>query len=353
MFYYSFSLYALLFLVCILISNLIRDRNNTIVILLITVFFGLREGFGNDYEQYVNIFRVINEYKSDIVIEPGAYLINWLSYIMLGDNGHYLVFLIYTLLTIIFINRALRTYNCEKYLVVVIFLTGFIFFANNAIRQAAAISFLLYSLQYIYNQKPRFIIYTLISVFLFHYSAILYLGIFLVPKKKASRLTYVILLIVSFGMYKTGLVQLILTTMISYIPHYGEIYATRISDFVTKESGAGLVVIFWYVCIGFYILHQEKIPNQLYNISIIGSLLFLAGIEFEMWERIFIPLFYLNIIVMALVIKGSILRNKFNLLVTSCFIITLVSLTSVQIIGNKNKNKVVPYNSLFISNNNY
>lgn len=346
----SFLFYLLVAVIGSFLCFLYKGRFNIYVIILLTLIFGLRKGFGHDYEQYVNIFNVINIYGSNVSMELGAIIINVFSYQTFGEEGYHFVFVSYTFLTLFFVNKSLKEYDCDKYLVIVIFLSGFIFFSNNAIRQALAISFLMCNIKYLESSPYKYIASTLFSAIFFHYSAFIYLSFIFLPKTKISRLNSSLVLLVSLVVHFFGIIKPIFIFIVGFIPYYGSIYLERVVNFNTQEQGFGLVVILWYLMSAFFILHRDKVSGHIYNIYILGNGLFLAGIQFEMWERIFIPFFYLGMIVLALLIKHTLYRSLLNFFITTIMILTLTSLTSFQIMNNKNKNKVVPFDHVFLDN---
>lgn len=339
----SLYIYTLIFSIGLFFSTTLKGRLWFLSIIFMTFSFGLREFIGNDWNQYVNIYRVIGEYQTKIMIEPGAYIINYISSLLHLEYGYYIVFCVYSLLTLTFTYKGLSYYNCEKWFVPVLFLTGFVFFANNAIRQALAISYLLYSSRYIYTNRKKYIIMMMFSTVFFHYSSALNLFLIFVPKRDFGRFFYFNFFIVSFVFNKLAVVKYILLSIISYVPYYGAIYLERVEGFTSQEKGVGLVVLLWYLIVGFCIFHKDKLRYEIFNIFIFGSLVCLAGIQVEMWERVMIPYFYFNIIFLAVLLSNTILKDWLNLVLSFCLILTLTSLTIYQILNDVNKNKVSPY----------
>ncbi|MDW2092045.1 EpsG family protein [Vibrio sp. 1865] len=345
----SLIIYACVFIFATFLSRIAKGRFWLLSVMFLTLSFGFREFIGNDWEQYVNIFKVISFYKTAITIEPGAYLINYIAGQLSLEYGYFIVFFIYTFLTLIFTYKALEYYNCQSWFVPAVFLTGFLFFSNNAIRQALAVSFLLYSSRYVYTCRLKFVFLMVLSTCLFHYSSLLSILLIFVPQKTHTRTVYFLALLVSFVINKLSVVKYILLSVVSFVPYYGSIYLERVENFTSQEKGVGLVVIFYYMIVGFCIFHKDKLRIDTFNIYIYGSLLFLAGIQIEMWERIMIPYFYFIVVFLSALVSRTISRNWYSFFLTSLLLVALSFLVCTQILYDTNKNKVSPFYHLLLN----
>ncbi|GAD90059.1 hypothetical protein VHA01S_032_00090 [Vibrio halioticoli NBRC 102217] len=346
----SLLIYIFIFVLLVYISNvnwLTKSQNLYVTTFLLVLFFGFRLDFGNDYHNYVNIYNLINESNTKVTTELGDYIVNKIAYYIMGKDGSLLIFSWYTFITFFVLGKAHQKFQAYEFYILSIFLLGFVFFANNAMRQAASISMLVYSLQYLSNNKIRFVLLNIVSAILFHFSALLSLCLIFSPKRSFSRWTYLFWFCVSFIIYKANVIKLMMSSVVHYIPHYGEIYASRIDNFAVKETGLGLVVLLWFILVLFIIVNKEKIKPDIANVSIFGSLALLSGINFEMWERVFIPYFYVNTIVLAIILTKT-LRRKYNLLVNYILVVVLSTSMLYQLSTGNNKNKIIPYNNALI-----
>ncbi|MEJ6122128.1 EpsG family protein [Vibrio sp. 2-Bac 85] len=345
----SLYIYSGIIIILSLLVILTKNDNTKILVVFVTLTLslGLRIDIGNDYEQYVNIFNIINVYESPLFVEPGFYFLNKISFYLLGEDGYYLVFSIYSGVTVYFLLLTCKDNHCLNLFILMFFLSGFAFFANNGIRQAAAIAVFIYSLKYLENDKYKFSVWVIVSSVILHFSAIFFLiFVFLPTRKSVSRIVYSLILLISFVFYKTALLSSVLIKLADLVPYYGELYAERITLFSIKEPGGGFVVIFWYAITSYAILHKNLLSNTHANIFIIGSSLYLAGIEFEMWERLMLPYFSLNILILSIIFTKSYKQSYMNFLLASIFFLSLFFLFSYQVVNNKNKNQASPYNHL-------
>lgn len=346
----SFYVYGVVFGILFLLGQLERFFKTKVLSLsFLVLIFGFRLSFGNDYQQYVNIFLDINSYSTIPMIEPGAYFLNKLAFLFFDKNGVYFVFSIYVLLTFLYIYKSLEDRDVSRLFFLVIFISGFLFFSNNAIRQALSVAFLIYNLKNI-EKKFKFIFNIIMSTLLFHYSSFIFITCLLIPKRNFKNVVYLLVLIMSFVVYKIGAINILFTEVVQYIPYYGAMYASRVSSFQVHESGSGLVVLFWYALLIYVLMYKDKVPLRIFNIYFFGCCIFLSGIQFELWERAFIPFFYINIIVWAIIINKSMFYSISGLLINSTTISILILLISLQIISGANKNKIVPFNNYFMEN---
>lgn len=346
----SLILYAFIFIFLNALTFVIsRNRLSAIIYsLFFALAFGFRVNIGHDFEQYVTIFQVIA--RGDLwVAEPGYYLLNNFFYGLFDDDGYYGVFFICSFLSAYFIYRAFSFYEAEKFVTLFLFLSGILFFMNNGVRQGLVISGLLY-----FHSKYRnnSFLYSLSCIFLsmFHYTALLFL---IIPMLKSKRLPvpiYIALSMLSFVFYTLALSNQLLNFIVGSIPYYGGLYLERIADFKSKETGSGIIVLAWYL-IGFLIIFlKDYLERDIEFTVIVGLMICLSGLNIEMWERTFIPLFYLSIFYFFIILHC--LFNKTYLSFLSVFVVLLLltMISIYQISNNANKNLVAPFEHLLLDN---
>nr|AXY99655.1 wzy [Proteus mirabilis] len=352
MYYSTLFFYITIYILCILINFLLKSNKKLSVFylsLFLATAFGLRDYVGNDYEQYVNIYNHINIFNDYDKIELGYFYLNKLSYYIFGEQGYYFLFFICSFLTYYFIFSIAYQNNILTTSISLLFFSGFVFFSNNAIRQALVISIFIYNLKNLEKNHYKYLIITILSSTLIHFSALLFLILFLFPKKKNIPTIFLCILIpFIFTLYQFDIVNLIIKKIIIYIPKYGELYYNRVIEFESKEKGSGLVIIFYYMLLIYLIYNRNKIKTQYSNIFIIGYILFLLAPQVEMWERIMIPFYYTNILFIPLIIKNIKKKHSPNKILGYVFIILLSFLFIYQTIENKNKNGISPFNHLFL-----
>ncbi|WP_429140933.1 EpsG family protein [Aeromonas veronii] len=343
-----------IYLLVILTTTLVLYGRNVsklrtfIAAFYLSLIFGLRIGIGNDYENYVNMFYAINVYDTgQLVTEPFFFLLNKLGFILFGNDGYHFVLFFCSFLQMIFLLLAFRNFKCESFFGLCLFLSGIVFFLNNGVRQGVSISIFIYSLTLL-NVKSKKYFLTNLFGFIFHYSSLLFFVFPFIPWLNKSRnyFFYLAVWFISFALYQTNFIGVFFQKAVSFIPYYGDIYLERIVNYKLDDSGSGLVVIFWYFIMLYIILYKEKLEPRLLNISVLGGLLYLAGVNFEMWERVFIPFFSVNFLVLSIIFKRSLLQDKYNFFAGIFIVLMLFSLFSYQVIWDKNKNKASPFNHM-------
>lgn len=119
---------------------------------------GLRYNVGADYYAYTIRYNesILLRFSEGIFknLEFGDYLLS--RFCHLFTNNPQMFFFIYTLLTIIFFYKAIINYKTTKinsFIIMSFFLCTYWLFMMNGVRQALALSILVYSYKYLYNKN--------------------------------------------------------------------------------------------------------------------------------------------------------------------------------------------------------
>lgn len=350
MYFQTLIFYICSFIISCLPLYLSINKKYTIIFVsfILSLIFGLRIGIGNDYEQYVNIFNHITIYNDYKNVEIGYYYLNKLAYYLFKENGYYFVFCFSAFVTYYCFLKKATTYNIEKIVLLLLFIFGFIFFANNAIRQSAVIAIFIYNADNIWLNKRKYILVTIISALFFHYSAFLFLIFVFIRNKSCSRYTYIVIAIVSFLIYKLNMIDFGLKSIVDLIPRYGTMYLERVEDFKVKEIGNGLVIYYYYLILFFIIFFKDVLLKYKINenLFIFGFCLYLCGPQFEMWERITYIFLYITIIPLGAILADIWKKNYISFILVIIVYISMLFLFSYQVLNNANKNEAAPFHSL-------
>lgn len=233
----------------------------------------LRYNVGSDYIAYQDIFYNI-KYGYGSYVEPLYYSLNYLFSAF--KNGWLGVFAISAFITF----TPLFYIGCKEkilfWVVLLIFASGFLFRANNLIRQGIATAFFLLAIYWLHRGNNKKFYINIIVATLFHYTSIVFIASSLLRQKiKVHKNIYVllatVLLIASFFINATDIIKRI----ISLVPYYGEIYSIKLID-QSAGNGTNIVVYFWaLISIIMFYIRPNNIMALLFMIGSVSSLYFL------------------------------------------------------------------------------
>lgn len=348
---YSTLIHFALFICMSLIGFLPIGKRLIIALisLIYTFGYGLRVSFGNDYYQYLENFNHINTFNDDnyIFFEPTYALISKLSWFILGADGSLLVFCLYSLLVMIIFLVAMRNCGLLKLAVPLFYSSGFIFFANNQIRQAVAVAIFLWIMPKLKEGVSRLILIVPVSA-LFHLSSVAQYVFTFIPNFKLKVFTVLAMYsLLIFSSYAIDIVDNFLP-YVNYIPIYGESYSARmIQAFEDYYFGAGSVTI--YLALTYLVITLTSIGTRyeyVARIFMVGSLLYLVFIKIDLIERVFYPVTFLSTLLVGWAVVGreSTAIRKISggtILVGNLCLIFLQSLLEI------NKHGAGPFNHMF------
>ena len=149
------------------------------------LFSGLRNDVGVDYQSYVDNFDyILKGYPSDFEL-TNKLIIEFINY--MGGNVQ-VYFMFCAILTNFFIYLFIKEHSksVATSTVLYFFITFFFFASLNGVRQYLAISIFLFSLRYISSKEFYKYIFIVILASLFHISAILFLPLYFILRRKYS-----------------------------------------------------------------------------------------------------------------------------------------------------------------------
>lgn len=313
----------------------------------IILFCGLRFFVGNDYYDYYNIFQDVSRYNQSFFEqrwEPGIFIL--IQIFKNSKIGYFFFLLTCTIITYIFIFKALAHKNVLKWGVFFIFTLGLLIMVNDQVRQGVALSIFLFSIKYIEQKSFRNYIKWIFIASLFHYSALALIPIYFVNRLKLNSFIFSVLIITSYVGYQYGVFYKIIFSIIEQVPFYGEIYVAKKRFFEINNLGSGLSILFHSIIALFVALFYNKINKSIYaTLFLYGSIIYIISVGFMPIQRFSYYLFFTNIIVLPIMFKNNLTKQLSKVLVIVCFFyFFIVSLYGFE------KHGAVPYRTIFNEN---
>lgn len=330
----------------------------TIVIWVIGAF---RLNIGTDYSTYEIMYNSITDLSSwNEGIEPTfsfiALLLNYCEF------NSQMLFVVYETVIIGFIYAGVKKYLNNKLVILIVIVLYVVFPTNggywwelNAMRQAAAISVAFYSSGFFMERKYIKFALTFLLACLFHYSAIVFIAIFLYRKVFSIKLIS-ILLALGFVLNFTG----ITARAVMYIMSFGaEIVGRYEADIFIAAIGTSSfsITACWFSILylgSAYLLKKEKLPYLILNGSSIYILLRVYmsfGIEDSLFatvihrfEAYFLP-FYLALLSIAIHKILVSYRYRVKAVLATSIIAISFSVLLLNVINKQNEDvmaKIVP-----------
>lgn len=306
--------------------------------LFMTLFIGLRDGVGTDYENYVDIYNSYNFY-----LELGfQYIVNTL-------NDRHLpvwsMFLSIAALTYFFIFATIyKNDNIRKYGSTLLLLLCTFSFICNGIRQALAISIFFFASRFIMNRQWYLYFIFVLLASLFHASILICLPLYFLLDRYLAKKIYVIVYIISFVFTTMDLRSL--TSPFMFFIEGSDRYSSLLdSDLYSSGyfSFGILAIIINNIIILYFALKtdMEKLRPLWFNFFFISIVLMNMRVASPLFIRvqvIFGWFVYLLIPLLISSIKDKQVRNIFiaYLILTTC-------VSSINYILNP-ESKLYPYN---------
>lgn len=271
----------------------------------ITLLVTLRS-VGFDYDAYESAFNTLHylslsEIFSSIQFEPGYVLLN-----IIAPNFIFLL-AVFGLITLLFKFQFIAKISPLPVVsLLILFLGSLLNFEMGQIRQAFAMSVLLFATQFFSTSKPKFIGAFIIAVF-FHYSAIIFLFIFFLPKKIIKWYYYLILIIFAFVLYFT--LERFIFLIADFLPGFG---GTKLLLYYEMEKGKvnisiPILLIKLILLTLFYMLKPKILESKdpmyelIFNIYFLSLFIYIAfaffsqisgrgGAYFGIFEIVLIPI---------------------------------------------------------------
>ncbi len=319
-----------------------KGKNKGLIALsffIIVIFWGLRRDIGWDYEGYVEIFRnAQNNYNWNI--EPGYYYLNIL-FTSLRD-GYIYVLLIATIITYLFLFKALKKFKILWLGLYFSLVYQFQFMAANQVRQAIAISIFLYALYFLIKKKYLlFCIIVILTAIFVHLSAVALFLAIPFSKIKLSRRVWTIIIVSAYVLYIIGCFKLFGNYLFSILPLPEQYARYLLGERVNPEEVGFSIVQLCNVIIAIYIIwnypHFNK--SKLLPIYLLGMLMYMVFIEYHLFLRASFYFTYVNIILSSLIYKHSHNRG-IPLIIFSGLLFMLICSRETNMHG------IIPYQSL-------
>ena len=274
-----------------------KEKNCLIVFISIIVLFFFFKKFGLDYIPYVEWYTELPEVYN-YRLEPIPYIMMYIPK-QLGLPHNFFFMIIG--FTTIFINYIIIVNKTNKRLLALFILFYLLFMSafSDAMRQALAASFFIYSIYMISEKKTVKSLFFIILSLLSHYSSVIILPVLiflnLFKKIKWSLSIYNILITITIGLsvILQELIQnivamidingnILLFKLVYYVEHYQE-YGYQYLNMMHKILWYSLMIfpLFGYLLLNYFIIkikafkRMDKFYHTLFLLNIMGSLSFI------------------------------------------------------------------------------
>lgn len=191
------KIYILIYILFLIfaIGDFVRKRQQLLMLLLLAVilviFIGFRNETGADSRNYITFFKEQTDtlWKWKNVekgyAEHGFYYLSVLLKSIWNNVNFYFVSI--SLLTIFFLVKSLRRYSVYPILGLCIYYSRFLILRDmNQIRQALAVSILIYGLHYLILRKEKSFMVLVLIASMIHYSSLIIVPFFWLYNKKIT-----------------------------------------------------------------------------------------------------------------------------------------------------------------------
>lgn len=316
------------------------DKLDIVFFVFLSVVSGFRYGVGTDFFGYVNYFNLIDSGYT-LSVEPGFRFLSTMFSTM--NFNSQALFLTLSILTMTFIYKGINYYTKGDYTykpVLYIILLIFTFFPSlNGARQALAAAIIFYASRFIVEKNFfKFSIWVFFAA-LFHYSSIIFFGLYFIATKDFKRITLLIVLFFSFFLAKFGMINGFLEYILlnfSFLDIGGYIENYLYSSYNAREGQFGIVYyINVLILIVFIILKDRLIKNDRALLSFNFFYLFILSNVLAMDATMLARLTYFFSIYMAICIpRFGLLFDRKSRKIVEYTLIGLYSLLFLYIILN-------------------
>lgn len=226
----------IIFIFLLLLSFLIpynKQKNYVFSFLLLIVFSAIRYDVGTDFQTYLNVTSGLTDIRINnyMLFEPLNVLLITMGYWIKSPQFY---FIIGALITNTLIYFTIKNYSRDKILSIICYV-GFPMLyleSMNVIRQFIAISIVIYSVKYIFDEKPLKFMLSVAIAMLFHITAIVAFPLYYIYKKNFSAKQNLLLLILSFLGGK------LIMTLLSLLPYFSKL------SYYLKSQQEGYFIVF-------------------------------------------------------------------------------------------------------------
>lgn len=290
-FWISLTLFILL---AVILERLIPQEYKRfipmVVIIVLTFFGAFRYQIGTDYDWYIVLFDTAT---MDNLYPETSFLVivEILRYFNLSYQA---LFIAYEIPIMIFVWKGIRYYTKDteiQILILALFLGVQYFASLNGIRQSLSAALIFWGYQYCLKRAFWKYALVILAAMAFHYSAIVALVLYWIPKKVYSGYIYIIGFILSFIVFKLDIVLTILMSILNILHIEGR-YLVYISD-VDSVNMTGFYMLYQFIL--FYIsriailnLKPEYKPLiNVWYIGLIGHFIFAFSLPITRLSKYF------------------------------------------------------------------
>ena len=316
--------------------------------LSITLFCGCRFFVGNDYFSYYDGITYCQSFDTNFLLwEPSFYFLIYLF----RDSpiAYFYVLFSCSIITYLFIFKSLTEKKCLAYGILFVFLLGYLIVANNIVRQGVAMSIFFYSIKYIESGKFWKYLICILFCASFHYSSIIFLSVYLIRYIHLGKYTWLFILLITFVIELTGITKGMVDVIYGIIPVYGERFLSK-EDIYNVENTFGLGMLYNFIMGLFVVFYYDfKRPNNYVSLFLLGVTLMTLFYGLQVIERIAFYLFYLNMIVYAMLFKQ--MRKYNNCKYLCSFLLSCMFIYyGIQSLTGMEKQGAVPYRTIWGEN---
>ena len=320
---------------------------------IIFIVSALRYDIGFDYENYTRMFNSFahdfsyNTYEWTLGdgIEPFALVFSYIF--QYSEQPFIYVIATYSLVTLILLFKTFDHYNIHT-IGIFLYLASWIMFQSwDWTRQALALSFFLYSIQYIENKS--FLKYSICILFatLSHYSALILIFAYPLAKLQLSRKVALGIAIAALVLSLFGFLDQFKAMIFSFIPHYAEVYAG--TDYETAGGNHSSTTLFLTAIIYLiYLATMDEKYNYLQFPFLFGYLLFLISADNLNIDRISWYFTSLQLIIVPLSLREATPKTTKQIAIISAFGLLFLIFNIVDI--GATIRGCTPYETIFSSN---
>lgn len=342
--YFSWLVYGIFMVIACALAYKTERKNYDpvwlgITYLFVVVFWGIRYKIGFDYVGYMEIFEAL-KYSTWPLVEPGYKVINWIF--VSSEIGYVWVMFTMAALSYFFL---FKVFVREKIFLYGIFFSlafQFQFMLASQMRQALVISAFLYALHFI--EVRKYWRYALFMAFmmLFHYTAGFMIAALIMARIKIPSWGWLCMIIGAYGLLLSGVSGMLGNKLLMALPFY-QLYLSSDNSTMTTalEEGFSIVLFFWVVVALYLLLYRKTINRpELFNIYMIGIVLYIVFVEFHLLNRMLRYFTLINIILASILCRNN-FRQGILLLIISFLAFNLLTLKIPNYYG------IQPYQTIF------
>lgn len=318
------------------------------ILLLLSIF---RYDIGNDYQTYTELIRYMAyqfQFYSHVPIsdETREPLIYILTYIFKGSTYPYLWVLgIHFIISLGFLYKVFEENDSHLVGIMIFFISGMLFIYWDQVRQAVAISIIIYAIKYIKGNK--FIKYLLLVLLAAtaHYSALFLLPFYFVSKIRPRKIIYIVIIIaLALSNAASNYFVYLFENVITLVPWW-ETKETSFSYVQILSLGYKFRIFFYslvWSAIIFFLPDKQKV---LINFLFVGAVIFIMASGALNVMRISFYFIFTMVLSIPIVLKIEKARTIMIVMVLGLFLFFVR-----DIVTDTNTRGCVPYDTVFSDN---